>query len=516
MAKDTSSMHRESNDSLVSCVHFPSELGNSQQRQQQRKEDEPLLSPPVKLVDLTHLHKGNGLVACRKIVQGEIIWTEACHPAATIQMPSRSTCCYSNHNNRENSAANRPFGPKLACENCFCNLEPVSAYFYQETEEEENRHGTPSLPAKHLWPVTDYSTKMQMILNNNNKSDEEDNELEADTTKNFIQDLQGRCVCRNCQILFCSSHCRDIFSQQVSHSCCQYRNALEAIQNVAYYQDHDTASSLADHWVIVMAMRLFCGMLTVYRTQDNVLPANQCIGQIVQGMCGDVSDEQGLELGINTGTRYTVEPFYKAICTALQIGELTAEQALFSLEFFEQLTAACRRNTLNVKTKSSFTTYEENILTQNKTTGSCGSDKINVSFEDIGKVLIHHGYYADVEALGQVDCCAMLPLFAKMNHSCDPSVDVIDALVPVVHHKSCATATRIIDADSVDDDGYFYCCSQSIQLVALRDICEGEELSVSYLSSHAMSMGVAYRMEDLKAKFLFTCECSRCTAEQHY
>ena len=83
-----------------------------------------------------------------------------------------------------------------------------------------------------------------------------------------------------------------------------------------------------------------------------------------------------------------------------------------------------------------------------------------------------------------LDGTAMYATACKMNHSCDPNVAIL--------YKQCGTVTPLLA----------YC-------VALRDICEGEELCISYIDSNEL---LSVRQEAL-ANYGFQCECEKCRRE---
>lgn len=456
-----------------------------------KKEENP---PSVEIVDLTHLHKGNGLVATRDIRQGETLFTEQqSHIATSIQMPLRET------------ANTQPFGPVLACQSCFSCLEPASSYF-------DNKNS--ALPMDYLWPTPEFSKEFQDILwNKSTKDDSEDSDVDnvdEDTHELFLEDAHGRILCRNCQALFCSRHCRNSFRTQVFPYCCRYRKALKALLTVTL--DHDDTKSLADHWELVLATRLFCASVTEQKRNSilnyiNEVDSQQGSGldKVLEGMCGDPADLALLQLGIpdtsdnKKDCTFSVEPFYNAVCVAVSLDDMLTEEefAMFSLVFFERLAAVCKRNALDVKTKSSFSHYQDKVREV-----CCGNDSAydvkealqhyEKIVKRIGTVVMSNGHITGYveEVLGQVDCCVLLPIFAHINHDCNPSVDVIDGF---------ASSSR------------FGC---RIDLVALRDITKGEELSVSYLSARAFELEEGYRNKRLRMNYLFACRCSRCSSEQ--
>ena len=462
-----------------------------------KKKDKP---PSVEIVDLSHFHKGNGLVATRDIRQGETLFTEQqSHIATSIQMPLRET------------ANTQPFGPVLACQSCFSCLEPASSYF---------GNGNNALPMDYLWPIPEYSKEFQDILWNTVTNDDTEDKDANDENHDelFLEDAHGRILCENCQALFCCRLCQNSFRTQVLQDCCRYRRALGALLTVAL--DYDDTKSLADHWEVVLATRLFCASVTEQKgnsiLDDNEVKAQKgsCLDKVLEGMCGDPTDLALLQLGIpypsdnKNGCIFSVEPFYDAVCAALSLNYvLTKEEfSIFSLKFFERLVVVCKRNALDVKTKSSFSHYQDKVREvccgiSNK--GGCGDndsdtpDKEALQYyeqivKSIGTVVMSNGHITGnvEEVLGQVDCCVLLPLFANINHDCNPSVNVVDGLP-----SSSSVGCRI-------------------DLVAIRDITKGDELSVSYLSPRAFELEEVHRNKRLEMNYLFRCRCSRCSTER--
>lgn len=414
--------------------------------------------PPVHIVDLTKFQKGNGLLASRDIEKGETIWTEVCHTTTAIQIPNREM------------TNGRPFGPVRACENCFASLEPLSTYFDKDYP----------IPQACLWPVPEYSPELEAVMTATTTTNK------TTLSSRYLKDHQGRFACQGCQIIFCSHQCKQVFLKEVAEDCCRYRAALGAIADIVF--DKGQNSYLADHWEIVLAMRLFCSILTGMRI-TNTMPGDSVLGKQLDGMCGVPTNSRYLDED-DSSTVNILKPVYRAFFNIFQLKE--SESTVLSQSYFERLIIVCRRNTLDVKTKSPFAIYEENVL-QNDRGDSKGSDDLQLS-KAFAKFLLQNANAGDIEEIaGQVHCCVLLPLFSKTNHACEPNVDIIDGL------SSISTDTGR---------------SSQIQLISIRDIAQGEELLVSYLSPHAIKLNESQRNLRLKSRYFFTCRCSRCVAEQ--
>lgn len=74
---------------------------------------------------------------------------------------------------------------------------------------------------------------------------------------------------------------------------------------------------------------------------------------------------------------------------------------------------------------------------------------------------------------------------SKINHSCIPSCEIV---FPQSNHM--------------------------LQVVALRDINPGEEISISYLDECALSRSVHSRQKVLRENYMFICNCTKCEAEK--
>ena len=78
-----------------------------------------------------------------------------------------------------------------------------------------------------------------------------------------------------------------------------------------------------------------------------------------------------------------------------------------------------------------------------------------------------------------------LPALSMMNHSCEPNC-------------------QIVGVDTKPN---------TLQVIAMNDICEGDELTFSYLSEDALEEELAERQGELQDTFMFGCLCARCVDE---
>lgn len=106
-----------------------------------------------------------------------------------------------------------------------------------------------------------------------------------------------------------------------------------------------------------------------------------------------------------------------------------------------------------------------------------------------------------------VDVVAIMPLTARINHSC------CQEQLPGGKNSDNDTATGLINAQVMSQ----VFVDARIDLVATRNIRAGQEILISYLGTPG-ALGVRnrntqQRQEALQSKYLFQCDCPRC-AEQ--
>lgn len=88
------------------------------------------------------------------------------------------------------------------------------------------------------------------------------------------------------------------------------------------------------------------------------------------------------------------------------------------------------------------------------------------------------GQFLNVEGSG------LYSMQSKINHSCDPNCEIV---FPQSNHV--------------------------LQVTALRDIQQGEEVSISYLDECALTRSRHSRQKVLKENYMFICQCSKCHTE---
>ena len=95
-----------------------------------------------------------------------------------------------------------------------------------------------------------------------------------------------------------------------------------------------------------------------------------------------------------------------------------------------------------------------------------------------------------VENQCAIQIAAIFPLTARINHSCDPCTEV--------------RSEEFVDCN--------------IDLVARRNIETGEEITISYINMGKNAGRAASdrnrRVRELRARYLFTCDCVRCKEKE--
>jgi hypothetical protein len=221
-------------------------------------------------------------------------------------------------------------------------------------------------------------------------------------------------------------------------------------------------------------------------------------------MCGDATDVNLLEIGDeeifapctngqNTvRSRYSLKRNYDRISTLLQLTEM--EQQMYNLTYLERLVSIAARNGFDIKTESPFEAYYRAILRQSMVVGGRNTEEHRDVVSRILTCLAGEDFHIDrrtIDADLSDVCCvsalALFPLLSKINHSCQPNVEVQHGLF-----KEC-----IVD------------------LVAKRNIDKGEELTVSYINlglDGTEKRNTAYRRRILHARYLFWCDCPLCSS----
>eukprot|EP00565_Helicotheca_tamesis_P002629 CAMPEP_0185728386 /NCGR_PEP_ID=MMETSP1171-20130828/3746_1 /TAXON_ID=374046 /ORGANISM="Helicotheca tamensis, Strain CCMP826" /LENGTH=248 /DNA_ID=CAMNT_0028397093 /DNA_START=302 /DNA_END=1044 /DNA_ORIENTATION=+ len=229
---------------------------------------------------------------------------------------------------------------------------------------------------------------------------------------------------------------------------------------------------------VLLAMKMFCCYAQQYRTQQRSNSKNtsnntdgRCFPDkssiklnLFHGLCGDSSDVAKLELGDRIDeqegdhtkpTTYSLARAYGAVCDGLCLSD--EEKVALSLDSFNKFAAIAKRNAFIVTTKSPFKTYYEALL---RTTGGRSSARHKDAMGQLAVLLgssdgkLSRYMDGQIEKKCAIQTSSLFTLLPKMNHSCDPNAEVcghnfVDCLVDVV---------------------------------ALRQIDVGEEITISYIN----------------------------------
>jgi len=217
-------------------------------------------------------------------------------------------------------------------------------------------------------------------------------------------------------------------------------------------------------------------------------------------MCGDASDISKLELGIletgiqssnvslsSDGPSYTLRHIHLSLASSLCLTPL--EMPHFDLSYFHKLTSTIARNAIGVTTQSPFKQYYSALI---RTNGR-GSKEHERHMKTIATMLGSKdgklGRQMDraIEEKCAIKTISIFTLTCRMNHSCEPSAEV-QSQVFVDNH---------------------------IDVIALRDIAPGEEITISYINLGKNAGRIATdrvkRMRQLQSRYLFLCDCSLCS-----
>lgn len=332
------------------------------------------------------------------------------------------------------------------------------------------------LPMSHLWPVAEY--------------DESTNERK---TQHMNACNLARSTCQDCGATFCSKVCHQIHDSFMG-SCCICSGALcEAYQSIQNQNKTDAETQVNP--AILLAVRMFCSSIHRYRQNPNK-SSNSNSGE--KGgdypfyfMCGDESDLSKLELGKQVDSYYTLEHVHSFLVKILSLTKTECDY--FSLSYFHKLVSVIARNAIGVTTQSPFKIYYSSLL--RNIPGGRGSSQHTDCMKKVAHVLGAKDGKLDrqmdrlVEDQCAIQTISLFTLTCRINHSCDP----------------CAQVQSQVFVDN------------HIDLVALRDIEEGEEITISYINLGKNAGRVATdrvkRMRELQSRYLFLCDCVRCRAD---
>lgn len=382
--------------------------------------------PPLDVVDLGP-NRGYGLILTSPIDRGSVIYTE--RAATATQVPPATI---------------------QACQYCFRSLECISKL-------------SDDLPHGDLWPVP----KLQFddLLNDT-----------KETTNNLQVDVFGRVRCTSCKSLFCTKHHFEMFCREYGN-CCPLADILKAVETATQETEEQATTVQA---AVALTARLFAHCIQYFRINEQRME-----GHFLEGFCGQENDLDALELGIKDSTgHYSLERLYMRIETILDL--TTDEKKTFSLTYLHNVAAKAGRNGFGLLTQSPFKSYYAGLLRKST---SRDSEEHQANMRKVAQALVgsdtlQRGMDRDIEAKVAPEICAVFPLTARCNHSCEPNAQV--------------RSQEFVDSH--------------IDVVALRDLAAGEELLISYIPVGAGvgKRSTVQRRRDLQAKYLFHCECSLC------
>ena len=434
-----------------------------------------ILKPPVRVLDRSSQNKGNVLVATQDIPKGSVIFTEKALEA--IQVPSTSS-------------------PDLyevrGCQNCFQSLEPASCM------------SSESIPFSELWPVPEYDgTLSQECFVSAAAAVESEKPIRM-----LLHAKSRRVTCPTCGVIFCNRYCAMTHFQRFG-DCCKCRRAIEGLIDVMVRSEskrlfegddddnEDCASFVEIDPVLVLATRMFLAQVQQHRADS---PASNI--SLFDGLCGEAGDMRAL--GYEASPESTsddtensdnnLQPLqheYEAIAKAVELTESERDNDwMFSLQEFHKLVAVAQRNSIALTTGSPFRTYYQAML---RKTGGRGSSRQQKVVSDVARLLGSQDgkLTRDMDRIVEEKCVVKMggifTLTAFMNHSCDPNAEI--------------RGQEYVDCN--------------VDIVAKEEIRTGEEICISYLNLGANpSYSVAARnrrQRQLRSRYMFHCQCSRCT-----
>jgi hypothetical protein len=244
---------------------------------------------------------------------------------------------------------------------------------------------------------------------------------------------------------------------------------------------------------VVLAAVLFLQLVHYFRTHNQSLK-----GHWFHRACGTTQDLQTLELGqrvIDKQTEqvyYTLNRLYEYLIGLVHLDD--KEKDALSLDLLHSLSSKAARNGFDLCTQSPFKPYYTGLLRKTNY-GGLGSEAHNKHMQQLaaalGKDRLYRGMDKEIESLVAPEIIALFPLTIHCNHSCHPNAQV--------------RSQEFIDAH--------------IDVVAIRDIPEDSEVCISYIGLGDFRWGRRskfQRQKELQARYLFHCECERCTNEEDY
>ena len=400
--------------------------------------------------------KGKGMIASRFIPKGDVIYTEKSIIASQIPSATATT-------------ASRV----QACQNCYQSLESWKKLLPKINDVEVDTKN--QFPFPELWPVPPL-----------------DFQAEDDQCTGIRADRYGRVQCKQCESLFCSTACYKKKLDQFG-SCCLESKLSRALTTMFSDDSDEECTKSEVQAPVVLAGVMFLTLVHHFRSNNNSLE-----GHWYYRACGTAENVQELELGqryVDSETqqvRYTLSPLYDYLC---ELQDLTSdEKNILSLDLLHSLAAKTARNGFGLCTQSPFKPYYTGLLRKTNYGGReslAHSQHMEQLALALGKDRLYRGLDREIEEKVAPEITAMFPLTLNCNHSCNPN--------------ACVRSQEFID--------------NHIDVVALNDITPGDEICISYIGLGDFRWGRRskfQRRKELLARYLFHCECERCTNEEDY
>jgi SET domain len=334
------------------------------------------------------------------------------------------------------------------------------------------------------------------------------------------------CCCPTCAAPFCSNACRysQWPAQQASphdnNTCCRFRRVISSSSG----NNNETTTTTTTEAAIRLSIQLFVQLLHQYRKTDEQSGGGVII-DYSRGLCGHAEDcTQLLDFGDDVTHHY-----YQRLVHEWRLTE--KEQDSLSITTFRQLTAIAARNGVGIRTQSPFSPYYAAILRRfgrnsmvhqqlqqaviqvllSSTTTTLSSPNQQVEEEEpsnnqeqpadtdddhaadqsqpktrltVPTLKLRRGMDRELNDRYAPELVGLFPLLARINHSCDPNAQIVSQTFVDCH----------------------------VDLVALRTIAIGEEVTISYLPPHIQR--VAVRKKLLQSRYLFDCRCTRCVTDE--
>ncbi|KAH9520079.1 SET and MYND domain-containing protein 5 [Bulinus truncatus] len=274
--------------------------------------------------------------------------------------------------------------------------------------------------------------------------------------------------CPQCQILYCSTECRDLAMSQYHQVLCKglshadeshpLNRLVETWRSFHYPPETSSIMLIAKMIALVKQAQDKGKIISLFSGFTNVTVNEQ--ERIVHKLLGDQFQVQREVL-----LQQLKETLYEE-----------AVQQWFTAEGFHSLLALIGTNGQGIGS-SSFSCWVKN--TEKLSLGDAEKkqldDLIAQLYEQLDEV---SGDFLDCEG------SALYQLQSSCNHSCVPNAEV------------------------TYPNG-----NNTLVMVALRDIAPEEEVTISYLNSCHLERGRHTRQKALRENYLFTCSCERCLSE---